>query len=171
MVKKQYMGATKPIGVSVIVIVVILSFLIYFLVFNKADIEKGSDVGGDQESDVMEDQESDVEVESFMVEKGQIVITEGTYYESKGILDLTIWNKGEKNAKISKIVFVSETPEGIESTIETAPSETIDYVFKPDERKIFNIEVSELPNEVWAAPTKNPEAIGILSKENIEIKE
>ena len=154
MVKKQYMGATKPIGVSVIVIVVILSFLIYFLVFNKADIEKGSDV----------------EVESFMVEKGQIVITEGTYYESKGILDLTIWNKGEKNAKISKIVFVSETPEGIESTIETAPSETVDYVFKPDERKIFKIELSELSNEVWAVPAKNPEAIAILSKENIKIE-
>jgi len=171
MVKKQQMGATKPIGVSVIVVVVLLSFLIYFLVFNKADIEKGSDVENDQESDVVEDQESDVEVESFMVEKGQIIITEGTYHESSGILDITIWNKGEKNAEVGKIVFVSGNLGGIESTIETAPSETIDYVFKPDERKIFNIEVSELPNEVWAAPTKNPEAIGILSKENIEIKE
>lgn len=159
MVKKKHIGAGS-ISILIIVVIILLVSLAYFY---NSDIKKQSDV--EVKTTV------DTGVKSTMAEKELITVTNGIYYKSKGIVDIGVWNEGEKDVEIDKVVIVSGDITDVKTTIETAPSKTAGYILKPGERKSFEIEVSELPDEIWVVPAENQESVGILSKQYIKIGE
>ena len=156
---KEPVNKANPIGIVVVIIVILVVSLAYFLISNKANksyIEEG---------DYMVEEQAEQAVE------GQLAITGGVYSKSKGTLVIDVWNKGKKEAELEKILLLSGF-NNMEKAIEEAPSKAIGEVLKPDGRKSFEIELSELPEEVCAVPAShNPESVGILSKNNIKIEE
>jgi len=163
-VRKQSKN-TSSIGIVVAIIVILVVSLAYFMSSNNLNIKK-SDI--QEENRIVEERP----VEERQVGETQLVITNGVYSNSKGTLVIDVWNKGKKEAELERISFVSGPVTNMEAAIEEFPSKAIGSVLKPDERESFTIELSELPDNIWAVPAShNPVDVGILSKEYIQIEE
>ena len=163
-VRKQSKN-TGSIGIVVAIIVILVISLAYFMSSNNPNIKK-SDIPG--ENGVVEEKQ----VGEKQVGEKQLVITNGVYSNSKGTLVIDVWNKGKKEAELEKISLISGFVTDMGTAIEESPSKAIGDVLKPDERKSYTIEISELPDNIWAVPAShNPVDVGILSKEYIQIEE